>query len=131
MRLDDTVQRLAEQDAEAPEGALKAVDATCLYAVYDPVTRKCTMVTAGHPPPAIVDPRGQVTFPDLPTGTPLGIGVGVPFESVEPSLPRSRSAGTTDENGRGLLLVSQLSRRWGCRPIPGGKVVWAEVGPRA
>ncbi|SDN82726.1 ATP-binding protein, partial [Streptomyces wuyuanensis] len=33
---------------------------------------------------------------------------------------------TTDENGRGLFLVSQLSRRWGSRPIPGGKVVWAE-----
>ncbi|MFI1443189.1 ATP-binding SpoIIE family protein phosphatase [Streptomyces fructofermentans] len=40
--------------------------------------------------------------------------------------PRTRSAGTTDENGRGLFLVSQLSRRWGTRPTPGGKVVWAE-----
>ncbi|MEU6347059.1 ATP-binding SpoIIE family protein phosphatase [Streptomyces sp. NPDC046977] len=41
----------------------------------------------GHPPPAIVDPQGRVTFPDLPAGAPLGFGVGVPFESVEWELP--------------------------------------------
>ncbi|MFB6853976.1 SpoIIE family protein phosphatase [Streptomyces sp. NPDC056341] len=26
--------------------------ATCLYAVYDPVTRRCTLARAGHLPPA-------------------------------------------------------------------------------
>ncbi|WP_179857379.1 hypothetical protein [Streptomyces sp. OV198] len=31
-----------------------------------------------------------------------------------------------DENGCGLSLVTNLSRRWGSRPIPGGKVVWAD-----
>ncbi|WP_351231460.1 SpoIIE family protein phosphatase [Streptomyces sp. NPDC002133] len=275
-RLDDTVQRLAEQDADAPEQAPTVVGATCLYAVYDPVTRKCTLATAGHPPPAIIDPQGQVTYPDLPTGAPLGIGLGVPFEAMELELPegsllalytdglieardhdieegmhrlgtalaqphrsledlctramepfqgqaasddvtlllvrtrslsptqvaswtlpsdqtavrharhlaagqlaewglegledstkltvselvtnavrhstgpirlrlirhqvltvevsdtdfcapRMRSARTIDENGRGLSLVAQLSRRWGSRPVAGGKVVWAEV----
>ncbi|MFJ8028870.1 SpoIIE family protein phosphatase [Streptomyces sp. NPDC096311] len=275
-RLDDTVQRLAEVDGEAPEEAPTAVGATCLYAVYDPGTRKCTMAGAGHPPPAIVDPQGRVTFPALPTGTPLGIGAGVPFEAVEMELaegsllalytdglvetrdhdidegmrrlgtalsqpgrsledlctsamdnspnqapcddatlllvrtrslspdhvaswtlakdrttvplarhlaasqlsewgleslqdstqlivselvtnavrhssgpvclrlirhqalscevsdseacfPRPRSPRATDENGRGLILVSQLSRRWGSRSMPGGKTVWAEV----
>ncbi|MEU9149497.1 SpoIIE family protein phosphatase [Streptomyces sp. NPDC048417] len=85
--LDDTVQRLAEEDADAPEQYPAAVGATCLYAVYDPVTRRCTMARAGHPPPAIIDPQGRVAFPDLPTGTPLGIGLGVPFESVELELP--------------------------------------------
>jgi anti-sigma regulatory factor (Ser/Thr protein kinase) len=44
------------------------------------------MARAGHPPPAIVDPHGHVTFPDLPAGTPLGLGM-VPFESVELELP--------------------------------------------
>ncbi|MEW1775963.1 SpoIIE family protein phosphatase [Streptomyces sp. NPDC086777] len=81
--LDDTVQRLAEDDADAPEQYSAAVGATCLYAVYDPVTRRCTMARAGHPPPAVVDPQGRVTFPDLPTGTPLGLGLGVPFEAAE------------------------------------------------
>ncbi|MER5916337.1 SpoIIE family protein phosphatase [Streptomyces sp. NPDC001982] len=85
--LDDTVQRLVEEDADAADGLPAVGGATCLYAVYDPVTRVCTMARAGHPPPAIVDPQGRVTFPDLPTGTPLGIGLGDPFESVELELP--------------------------------------------
>jgi PAS domain S-box-containing protein len=89
--LDDLVIRLTEEaaDAKDKEGIAAAVlGATCLYAVYDPVTRRCTMARAGHPPPAIVDPHGQVTFPDLPAGTPLGLGL-VPFESVEVELPEA------------------------------------------
>ncbi|MGW1544660.1 SpoIIE family protein phosphatase [Streptomyces sp. NPDC002309] len=86
-QLDGTVQRLAEGDSDDPDDSTAAVGATCLYAIYDPATRKCTMATAGHLPPAIIDPQGQVTFPDLPTGAPLGLGMGVPFESVEVELP--------------------------------------------
>ncbi|WP_211266900.1 SpoIIE family protein phosphatase [Nonomuraea candida] len=54
----------------------EAAGATCLYAVYDPATRRCTMATAGHPPPAVVDPSGEVSFPRLPSGTPIGLGLG-------------------------------------------------------
>ncbi|MFD7439638.1 SpoIIE family protein phosphatase [Streptomyces sp. NPDC059861] len=273
--VDEAVQREAEGDDD-PEQGTAPVGATLLYAVYDPVTRRCTMAAAGHPPPAIVDPHGQVTFPDLPTGAPLGIGLGVLFEAMElelpegtllalytddmietrdqdiehgmhrlgtdlaqpdlpleelctramepvqdqeacddaslllvrtralapaqvttwalphdetaarrarnlaagqlaewdmealedstksiiselvtnavrhstgpidlrlihhqvltievsdtdPRSPRTRSARTMDENGRGLALVAQLSHRWGSRPAPGRKVVWAEA----
>ncbi|MFD8932916.1 SpoIIE family protein phosphatase [Streptomyces mirabilis] len=86
--LDDTVRRLSEEDADAPDQTPAAVGATCLYAVYDPVTRRCTMARAGHPPPAIIDPQGDITFPDMPAGAPLGLGLGlVPFESVELELP--------------------------------------------
>ncbi|MEU6547023.1 SpoIIE family protein phosphatase [Streptomyces sp. NPDC046859] len=86
--LDDTVRRLAEEDADASEQSPAAVGASCLYAVYDPVSQKCTMARAGHLPPAIMDPQGQVTFPDLPTGAPLGLGLGlVPFGAVEVELP--------------------------------------------
>ncbi|MEU8911163.1 SpoIIE family protein phosphatase [Streptomyces mirabilis] len=86
--LDDTVRRLSEEDADAPDQAPAAVGATCLYAVYDPVTRRCTMARAGHPPPAIIDPQGRTSFPDMPAGAPLGLGLGlVPFESVELQLP--------------------------------------------
>ncbi|WP_433610201.1 ATP-binding protein [Dactylosporangium sp. CA-139114] len=31
------------------------------------------------------------------------------------------------EDGRGLLVISALTRCWGCIPVPGGKVVWATV----
>ncbi|MFF3140120.1 ATP-binding protein, partial [Streptomyces mirabilis] len=40
--------------------------------------------------------------------------------------PRLRHARTTDENGRGLFLITQLTRRWGARPESDGKVIWAE-----
>jgi PAS domain S-box-containing protein len=40
--------------------------------------------------------------------------------------PHLRHPRTTDEGGRGLLLVSQFTQRWGTRFIPEGKVIWAE-----
>jgi serine phosphatase RsbU (regulator of sigma subunit) len=84
--LDDTVIRLAEEDAEHGDLEAAAMAATCLYAVYDPVSRTCTMARAGHPPLAIIDPEGGVAFPDLPAGAPLGLGL-VSFESVTLELP--------------------------------------------
>ncbi|MGW2420864.1 SpoIIE family protein phosphatase [Streptomyces sp. NPDC001709] len=40
--------------------------------------------------------------------------------------PHLRHPRATDEGGRGLLLVSQFTQRWGTRFVPGGKVIWAE-----
>ncbi|MFF4506820.1 SpoIIE family protein phosphatase [Streptomyces sp. NPDC001401] len=40
--------------------------------------------------------------------------------------PHLRHPRTTDEGGRGLLLVSQFTQRWGTRFVPEGKVIWAE-----
>src|ERR1022692_4633232 len=42
-------------------------------------------------------------------------------------LPRIRTAGETDEGGRGLYLVDQLATRWGSRPTNEGKAVWFEM----
>ncbi|WP_030577750.1 SpoIIE family protein phosphatase [Streptomyces anulatus] len=89
-RLDDLVGQPAEERSDTYDGAVETYDvttgATCLYAVYDPVSRRCVMARAGHLPPAIVDPGGRVSFPDLPAGPPLGLG-GLPFESMEIDLP--------------------------------------------
>ncbi|NED06464.1 SpoIIE family protein phosphatase [Streptomyces sp. SID6648] len=89
-RLDDLVGQPAEEPPDAYGGAVETYDvttgATCLYAVYDPVSRRCVMARAGHLPPAVVDPGGRVSFPDLPAGPPLGLG-GLPFESMEFELP--------------------------------------------
>ncbi|WP_445525606.1 SpoIIE family protein phosphatase [Streptomyces cyslabdanicus] len=82
--LDDVVARMsAEAGAEGRPGE---VGATCLYAVYDPVTRRCTLARAGHPPPVLVPPDGPPRRVELPSGPPLGLG-GLPFESVELQLP--------------------------------------------
>jgi hypothetical protein len=42
-------------------------------------------------------------------------------------MPRLRIAGDSDENGRGLRVVSQLAQRWGTRRTPEGKAVWFEL----
>jgi len=42
-----------------------------------------------------------------------------------PDTPRRRCADELDEDGRGLLLVDELTRLWGWHPVSGGKVVWA------
>ncbi|MFG3207706.1 SpoIIE family protein phosphatase [Streptomyces sp. NPDC048192] len=86
-RLDDLVGLLAaEQEAagERPVGE-QVVGATCLYAVYDPVSRLCSMARAGHPPPVVTAPGGQAAPLDLPAGPPLGLG-GLPFEAQETEL---------------------------------------------
>ncbi|MFE7229393.1 SpoIIE family protein phosphatase [Streptomyces sp. NPDC001231] len=60
--------------------------ATCIYAVYDAVTRRCTFANAGHLPPVLVEPGESALMLDVPPGMPLGVG-GEPFEEVEVELP--------------------------------------------
>jgi PAS domain S-box-containing protein len=47
--------------------------ATCLYALYDPRTRRCRFTSAGHPPPAVRHPDARVEFIDVPHGVILGV----------------------------------------------------------
>ncbi|MFJ4984026.1 SpoIIE family protein phosphatase [Streptomyces sp. NPDC088732] len=118
-RLRTAVRTLAAMEM-APEELLRRVDdlgddlagdtaegwtATCVYAVYDPSTRRLTVARAGHPPPVLVvpgtgrtegtagtavtdpaDPVKEVRLMDIPAGVPLGVG-GVEFESVELDVP--------------------------------------------
>lgn len=77
--LDDLILRLSEGSEPAHEDVSGS---TCLYAVYDPVTRRCAMASAGHPPPAIVRSDGSAEFVDIAPGPPLGFG-GLPFEATE------------------------------------------------
>ncbi|MFG2932277.1 SpoIIE family protein phosphatase [Streptomyces achromogenes] len=86
--LDDLVLRLAADESSADPASETAggIGTTCLYAVYDPVSRRCVAARAGHPPPAVVTPDGAVRLLDVPAGPPLGLG-GPPFETVETELP--------------------------------------------
>ncbi|MFD5272170.1 SpoIIE family protein phosphatase [Streptomyces sp. NPDC058335] len=49
-------------------------------------------------------------------------------EVTDPSntQPRLRRARSTEEGGRGLFLVAQLTTRWGCRYGQTGKTIWVE-----
>ncbi|TDC77318.1 SpoIIE family protein phosphatase [Streptomyces hainanensis] len=82
--LDDLVVRLAMETGDHEAGG--DVGATCLYAVYDPVSRICQLARAGHPPPVLLPPGGEPEVLRVPAGPPLGVG-GLPFEAVERELP--------------------------------------------
>ncbi|MEU6519931.1 SpoIIE family protein phosphatase [Streptomyces sp. NPDC046978] len=94
--LDDIVIRLqsetaptaagADEDEEAAADTVGEFVATCLYMVYDPISRRCTAARAGHPPPVVVRPGTCARFLDVPAGPPLGVG-GLPFETAEVHLP--------------------------------------------
>ncbi|MFI0504650.1 SpoIIE family protein phosphatase [Streptomyces albogriseolus] len=80
--LDDLVTHLTADDRiDIPE-----LGATCLYAVYDPVSRLLTVAAAGHPAPALLLPDGTCRLVPLNAGPPLGVG-GMPFEATELELP--------------------------------------------
>ncbi|MEV3967139.1 SpoIIE family protein phosphatase [Streptomyces sp. NPDC050698] len=91
-RLDDLVARLNTEEQHGEQGAADSgrtpgdLGATCLYAVYDPVTRRCCLAGAGHPVPAVVSPEGAVDLVGLPAAPPLGVG-GLPYEATEVVLP--------------------------------------------
>ncbi|MGW3009163.1 SpoIIE family protein phosphatase [Streptomyces sp. NPDC001219] len=72
--------------APAHPGGTGITGATCLYAIYDPVTGRVTLATAGHPGPAVIRPAGGVTFPEVPVSPPLGLGGSVPVETTELTL---------------------------------------------
>ncbi|TSB18101.1 SpoIIE family protein phosphatase [Streptomyces benahoarensis] len=59
--------------------------ATCVYAVYDPISRCCTFANAGHLPPVLVEEGADAVLLDVPPGMPLGVG-GEPFEETEVEL---------------------------------------------
>ncbi|MBZ3906228.1 SpoIIE family protein phosphatase [Streptomyces griseiscabiei] len=89
--LDDLVVRLsADADGSTPDDQAAELaggfGSTCLYAVYDPVSRVCTLASAGHPGPAVVSPDGTVDILELPVGPPLGLG-DLPFETTSVTLP--------------------------------------------
>ncbi|MFG2790110.1 SpoIIE family protein phosphatase [Streptomyces sp. NPDC048419] len=122
--LDDLVLRLSAEksDDEAAQRSTTAfLGATCLYAVYDPVTGRCTMARAGHPPPVVVASEGQVSFPEPPAGPPLGLG-GMAFEATEIELGENSVLGlytdgliegTDGDMERGMSRLADLLARPG------------------
>jgi anti-sigma regulatory factor (Ser/Thr protein kinase) len=81
--LDDLVARLAGE-AEPEFG--ETLGATCLVLVHDPVTERCSMASAGHPPPLMAGPDGRSRRVPVEPGPPLGVG-GLPFEVTTIDVP--------------------------------------------
>ncbi|MFE9396919.1 SpoIIE family protein phosphatase [Streptomyces flavidovirens] len=118
-RVDELVGRMDQEETAHGTGD-EVTGATCLYAIYDPVTGNCSLARAGHPGPALVLPDGTVEFPEIPAGPPLGLG-GMPFEAAALRLPEGSrlvlytnglfEARDRDLDARLELLRRTLSRR--------------------
>ncbi|MFB7313123.1 SpoIIE family protein phosphatase [Streptomyces sp. NPDC056192] len=91
----------------AGDGSTKAhlVGATCVYAVYDPISRRCTVARAGHPAPVVVHPTGLFEVPVVPAGPPLG-SEHPPYETAEVELP----VGSTIALSSSSLIRAEESR---------------------
>ncbi|AJE82691.1 magnesium or manganese-dependent protein phosphatase [Streptomyces albus] len=81
--------------------------ATCMYAVYDPVSHRITIANAGHPPPVLLHLGGRAEVLRVPPGAPIGVG-GVDFEAVELDAP----AGATLLLYTDGLVESRLRDVW-------------------
>ena len=85
-RLNDAAILLASERAALPPGDpshWETLTASCVYAIYDPLSRTCTYARAQHPPPAIVSRYGTaVEVLDVPSGPLLGTSDGPPFTAA-------------------------------------------------
>ncbi|MCX4825566.1 SpoIIE family protein phosphatase [Streptomyces sp. NBC_01142] len=82
--LDELVSRIDQEEGDSEGGGITG--ATCLYAIYDPVSGLCNIARAGHLAPVLIRPDGAVDFPEVPVNPPLGLGA-LPFETAELRLP--------------------------------------------
>ncbi|MFM9564587.1 SpoIIE family protein phosphatase [Streptomyces turgidiscabies] len=138
IHLDDLVQQLAE---EVDPQERDTVGATCLYAVYDPLSGSCALASAGHPAPALIGPDGTARPVEVSPGPPLGVG-GMPFEvttvSLEPGSTLAlytdglveRGARDVDQGTRELLdTLSSLCRGTGTLEEMGSAVMAGAAEP--
>ncbi|MFF4648594.1 SpoIIE family protein phosphatase [Streptomyces sp. NPDC001380] len=124
-RLSDAAARLAEERVALPPGDplhQEALTAGCVIAVYDPLTLRCTIARAGHPPPAVVRPDGTVGLLDVPEGPPLAGGDNEPFPAAVVELAEDSTLVLCTPSLAGALSGSgalrQVLERSGRRPLP-------------
>ncbi|MEU5594022.1 SpoIIE family protein phosphatase [Streptomyces sp. NPDC020298] len=106
--LDELVVRMDNEEGTGAEGleGEGVSGATCLYAIYDPVSGTCAVGRAGHPDPVVVRPDGTVVCPGVPASAPLGL-CGYPFETAELHLPEGSQLvlytnGLVEDRGRDI-----------------------------
>ncbi|WP_171112163.1 SpoIIE family protein phosphatase [Streptomyces sp. Z423-1] len=120
-QLHDLVMGFSDEPADDPHVASARnhmQGATCLYAVYDSVSRRCTLARAGHPSAVVVSPRGKVEIPDVPEGPPLGTR-HPPYRTADMELPEGSTlalftnsrtpAGDSDRSPAAHILYQILS----------------------
>jgi PAS domain S-box-containing protein len=114
--------------------------ATCLYAVYDPPSRRCRLTSAGHLPPALRRPGGTTEFLDIPAGLLLGAGPAC-YPALDIELPAGSmlalyTDGLVEQPGQDIGAgMSRLARALAAGPGRSlddlGDSVLASLGSRA
>ncbi|MCH6161256.1 SpoIIE family protein phosphatase [Streptomyces marispadix] len=133
-QLRTAMHTLARLDLE-PVDLLKRLDnivefspamqhATCVYAVYNTVTRECSVANAGHPAPMLRQADSTTAMIEVDSGIPLGVGIGSPeFAVTDLVLP---------EGGTLVLYTDGLIERRG-KDIDDGieslRVALSDPGP--
>ena len=127
-----TALRAYAFDGHAPHEVLERVNrmlahvspatmTTSAYLVLDPVEECVTMVSAGHPPPLVVDPDGRAAFLPATAGVALGVSRGTRYRPERFSLPAGSTLllytdGVVEVRGEpldeGLERLRALSERY-------------------
>ncbi|WP_327241557.1 ATP-binding SpoIIE family protein phosphatase [Streptomyces sp. NBC_01320] len=79
-------EQLAREHPPAEDSDQSELTATCLFVIYDPATRTCTLSRAGHPAPVLALPDGSIHVIDVPAGPNLGRGMAS-YRSASVDLP--------------------------------------------
>ncbi|MDI5970844.1 SpoIIE family protein phosphatase [Streptomyces sp. SL13] len=117
-RLDDIVQNSPAMQ-----------HATCVYAVYNTVTRACGIVNAGHPPPVLRHRDGSTEIVAVDPGVPLGIGLGgTEFAVVDIELPEDSTLvlytdGLIERRGEDIEVGIESLRSALGGPAPAGEAL--------
>ncbi len=111
-RLDDLARRLSKEDRHhtpppVPDSEAREAGATCLYLIYDPVSLRCSMASAGHPWPVIVHPDGTAVSLDHPSAPPCAAPTG-----------RSKRSTSTSPNTRCSPCTPRACSRNSPKPWP-------------
>jgi serine phosphatase RsbU (regulator of sigma subunit) len=103
-RVHELATRLDSEETRHPEDGADRLRSgtTCLYVVYDPVARRCTLASAGHAPPVLARPGAPAALAHVPAGPPLGRGT-----------PRYRSSRTDLPEGTLIVLCDPVLLRMG------------------
>ena len=125
MRVNDAVVAVLPPQATSAAAARRLVSSACdrwqLQALCDDISLIVTELVANAIRHAGTDI--EVTVRRTRDGIRLEVWDG----STRPLRPRA--ALSSDEGGRGLLLVDALSTRYGVQGEPDGKRVWVELQP--
>ncbi|MGW1813465.1 SpoIIE family protein phosphatase [Streptomyces sp. NPDC002125] len=119
--------RIMAEDDQPPHRILERLDraveqsgldraATCLVAVVDRRKGVCEVASAGHPPPAFIDPGASgARVARMPVGPPLGTGFGGYVTTVLPCGPGTvlfmYTDGLVERRGEDIdVSIDRLSR---------------------